>query len=275
MGAAVGRKRWALLLAVLLLLAAAALGCGAGGPRPSPGAHIVIALRADGSGRVDFWVGGGMHSDRELGDLGGRVADALFHGKALAPTTIEPGTAFTFARTEVSRAYVPGRHPVFEVAGRSVGPALKTAGYPTYTLLVRLPRVRSSIGSRTHSPGFEYSWKIPPGGPPPAGLIVMRPRLLHWAVEMALLAAAIAVVTAAFIIRDVRIAVAGCAAGLVAAVTVLVSDAVSGDALGTLGYLSGTPLTLVTRLPFLALPLVVLAIIRLVHLLTRSTAQNA
>jgi hypothetical protein len=275
MGAAVGRKRWALLLTVLLLLAAAALGCGAGGPRPSPGAHVIVALRADGSGQVDFWVGGGMRSDRALRDLGGRVAAALFRGKALSPTTVEPGTAFTFARTEVARAYVPGRHPVFEVAGTSVGPALKTAGYPGYTLLVRLPRVRSAFGSRSHSPGFEYSWKVPPGGPPPAGMIVMRPRLLHWAVEMSLLAAAVAVVAAAFVIRDVRIAVAGCAAGLVAAVTVLVSDAVSGDALGTLGYLSGIPLTLVTRLPFLALPVVVLAIIRLVHLLTRPTTRNA
>jgi hypothetical protein len=274
MGAAVGRRRWALLLTVLLLLAAAALGCGAGGPRPSPGAHIVVALRADGSGRVDFWVGGGMHSDRELRDLGGRVAAALFHGKALTPTTVEPGMAFTFAHTEVARAYEPGRLPVFEVAGKGVGPALKTAGYPIYTLLVRLPRVRSSIGSGTHPPGFEYSWKIPPGGSPPAGLIVMRPRLLHWGVEMALLAAAIAVVAAAFIIRDARIAVAGCTAGLVAAVTVLVSDAASGDALGTLGYLSGIPLTLVTRLPFVALPLVVLAIVRLVHLLTRPAAGD-
>ena len=270
-----GRKRWALLPAVLLLLAAVALGCGAGGPRPTPGAHVVIALRADGSGRVDFWVGGGMRSDRELRDLGGRVAAALFRGKALTPTTVEPGTAFTFARTEVARAFVPGRRPVFEVAGKNVGPALKTAGYPGYTLLVRLPRVRSALGSRSHSPGFEYSWKVPPGGPPPAGVIVMRPRLLHWAVEMALLAAGIAVVAAAFIIREIRIAVAACAAGLAAALTVLVSDAVSGDALGTLGYLSGIPLTLVTRLPFVALPLVVLAIIRLIHLLTSRPEEGA
>jgi hypothetical protein len=275
MGAAVGRKRWALPPVVLLLLAAAVLGCGAGGPRPSPGAHVVVALRADGSGRVDFWVGGGMRSDRELRDLGGRVAAALFQGKALTPTIVEPGTAFTFARTEVARAYVPGRRPTFEIAGRRVGPTLKTAGYPGYTLLVRLPRVRSAIGSRSHSPGFEYSWKVAAGGPPPAGVIVMHPRLLHWAVEMALLAAAITVVTAAFIVREVRIAVAGCAAGLVAAVAVLVSDAVSGDALGTLGYVSGIPLTLVTRLPFISLPLVVLAIIRLVHLLTKPTAPDA
>ena len=267
---AVGRRRWALLLAILLLGAAA--GCGAGGSRPNPGAHIVVGLRADGSGRVEFWVGGGMHSDRELRDLGGRVAAALFHGKALAPTTVEPGTAFTFARTEVSRAYVPGRRPVFAVASTDVGPTLKTAGYSGYTLLVRLPRVRSSLGSRSHAPGFEYSWKVPPGGPGPAGDIVMHPRLLHWAVEMALLASAIVVVAAAFVIREVRIAVAGCAAGLVGAMAVLVSDVASGEALGTLGYLSGLPLTLVTRLPFVALPLVVLAIIRLVHLLTARDA---
>lgn len=52
------------------------------------------------------------------------------------------------------------------------------------------------------------------------------------------------------------------------------SDAASDDALGTLGYLSGTPLTLMTRLPFAALPLAVLAIIRLVRLLTRPEARS-
>jgi hypothetical protein len=102
----------------------------------------------------------------------------------------------------------------------------------------------------------------------------MRPRLVHWAVEMALLAAAIAVLVVAFVSRDTRIAVAGCAAGLVAGASVLVTDAVSGDALGTLGYLSGVPLTLVTRAPFVALPVAVLAIIRLIRLLTTSTARD-
>jgi hypothetical protein len=269
MRSALGRKRWAVLLAALLVLA---VGCGAGGPRPTPGAHIVLFLRADGSGRVDFWVGGGMHSDRALRDLGERVTAALFHGKALRPTTVEPGTAFTFARTEVPQAYGPGRHPVFGVAGNDVRRALVAAGYPGYTLLIRLPRVRTSIGSRTRPPGFEYSWKTSPGGPPPTGLIVMHPRLLHWAVEMALLAAAIAGVMTGFMNRP-RIAFAGCAVGLVAAATVLASDAVSGDALGTLGYLSGTPLTLVTKLPFAALPLIVLAMIRLLRLLTTRAAR--
>jgi hypothetical protein len=135
MRSALGRKRWAVLLAALLVLA---VGCGAGGPRPTPGAHIVLVLRADGSGRVDFWVGGGMHSDRALRDLGERVTAALFHGKALRPTTVEPGTAFTFARTEVPQAYGPGRHPVFGVAGNDVRRALVAAGYPGYTLLIRV-----------------------------------------------------------------------------------------------------------------------------------------
>jgi hypothetical protein len=265
----VGRKRWAVLLTALFLFAA---GCGAGGPHPAPGAHVVLVLRADGSGRVDFWVGGGMHSDPELRDLGERVAAALFHGKTLGLTTVEPGTAFTFARTEVPQAYGPGRRPVFGVAGDNVRRALRAAGYPGYTLLIRLPRLRTSIGSRTRPPGFEYSWKISPGGPPPAGLIVMHPRLLHWAVEMALLAAAIGGVITGFTNRR-RIAFAGCALGLVAAATVLASDAVSGDALGTLGYLSGTSLTLVTKLPFAALPLAVLAMIRLARLLTTRAAR--
>lgn len=261
-----GRKRWAVLLAALFLLA---VGCGAGGPRPSPGAHIVVVLRADGGGRVDFWVGGGMHSDRELRDLGGRVAAALFRGKALRPTVVEPGTAFAFARTEVPQAYGRGEHPLFDVAGDKVGPVLKAAGYPGYTLRIRPPRVRTSIGSRTRPPGFEYSWKISAGGPAPAASIVMHPRLVHWAVEMALLAVAVAAVMTAFINRRAWIAFAGSAAGLVAAVTVLVSDAASGEALGTLGYLSGTPLMLVTRSPFAALPLAVLATLRLMHLLSR------
>jgi hypothetical protein len=111
-----GHKRWAALVVALLLLA---IGCGAGGPRPIPGAHVLVVLRADGSGRVDFWVGGGMRADRELRDLGKRVTAALFHGKALRPTTVEPGTAFTFARTEVPRAYGRGRSPVFDIAGDS------------------------------------------------------------------------------------------------------------------------------------------------------------
>jgi hypothetical protein len=65
-----------------------------------------------------------------------------------------------------------------------------------------------------------------------------------------------------------------CAAGLVAAVTVLVSDAVSGDALGTLGYLSGTPLTLVTKAPFVTLPVAVLALIRLARLFGKPAALS-
>jgi hypothetical protein len=255
-----GRTLRAALPAALLLLA---VGCGAGGPRPSPGAHIVVVLRADGSGRVDFWVGGGVHSDGELRDLGGRLAARLFRGKALGPTTVQPGTAFTFARTEVPQAYARGGRPIFDIAGDGVGRALNAAGYPGYTLLIRLPRVRTSIGSRVRPPGFEYSWRISPAGSPPAGSIVMRPRLLHWAVEMVLLVIAIAAVTTAFIRRDARVAFGGGAVGLIAAATVLVSDAASGDALGTLGYLSGTPLMLVTRLPLVALPLAALAVIRL------------
>jgi hypothetical protein len=227
-----------------------------------------VLLRADGTGRVDFWVGGGMHADGELRDLGRRVTAALFPGKVLRSTVVEPGTAFTFARTEVPQAYRRGRRPVFGVHGDSIVRALKDSGYPGCTVLVRLPRVRSSIGSRIRPPGFEYSWKIASGGPPPAVAVVMHPRLVHWAVEMALLAAALAAVITAFVHRDGRIAFVGCAAGAVASATVLLSDAASGDALGTLGHLSGTPLTLVTRLPLVALPLVVLAMIRLVRLLT-------
>ncbi|MDN3357697.1 hypothetical protein [Actinomadura sp. DC4] len=257
-----GRKRWGALVAVLFLLA---VGCAAGGPRPVPGAHIVLLLRSDGSGRVDFWVGGGVHSDRELRDLGEQVTAALFRGQALDPTSVEPGTGFAFARTEVPHAYERGPRPVFAVSG-GAGPVLKAAGYPGYTLTVRPPRVRTSSGSRTHAPGFEYSWKVSPGSAPP-GEIVMRPRLLHWAIEMTLLAVAVAAVTTAFVSRHARVVLAGSAAGLVAAATVLVSDAASGDALGTLGHLGGTPLALVTRLPFVGLPLAALAAIRLVRLL--------
>jgi hypothetical protein len=266
-----GRKRWAALVMALFLLA---IGCGAGGPRPTPGAHIVVVLRADGSGRVDFWVGGGMHSDRELRDLGGRVTAALFSGKALGPTTVEPGTAFTFARTEVPEAYKPGRQPTFDVVGDRVGSMLQAARYSGYTLLIRPPRVRTSIGSRSRPPGSEYSWKVAPGGPTPTGSIVMHPRLLHWAVEMAVLATAIAAVLTAFISRDRRIAVGGAAAGVVTAATLLLTDGASGDALGTLGHLSGTPLTLVTRLPLAAFPLAVLAIFRLVRLLTTPAPRS-
>jgi hypothetical protein len=255
-----GRRRRVALAAVLLLVA---VGCGAGGPRPAPGAHVVVVLRADGSGRVDFWVGGGLRADHRLRDLGRRVTAALFHGRALGATVVEPGTAFTFARTRVPRAYDRGRRPVFAVAGDGVGRTLKAAGYPGYTLLIRLPRVRTAIGSRTRPPGGEYSWNISPDGPAPTGSIVMRPRLVHWAVEMALLAIATAATLTAFAGRNRRIAVAGGAVALVTSATVLLSDAASGDALGTLGYLSGTPLTLVTKLPFVSLPLAVLAIVRL------------
>jgi len=266
----VGRKRWALLLAALFLLA---VGCGAGGSRVTPGAHVVVVLRADGGGRVDFWVGGGVRSDRELRDLGGRVTAALFPGKTAGPTTVGRGTAFTFARTEVAQAYRRGPHPTFGVDGGDAGRVLRTAGYPGYTLRIRPPRVRTAMGDQVRPPGSEYAWKISRDDPPPTGLIVMRPRLVHWGIEMTLLGVAVAAVTAAFV-RDVRIAFAGCAAGLVAAATVLVSDAASGEALGTLGYLSGTPLTLVTKLPFVTLPLVVLALVRLVRLLTRPPERS-
>ncbi|MCO5997634.1 hypothetical protein [Actinoallomurus rhizosphaericola] len=266
-----GWKRWAASGTVLFLFLVA-VGCGAGGPRPTPGAHVTVVLRADGSGRADLWAGGGVRSDRELRDLGRRVAAALFRGKALGPTTVEPGSAFTFARTEVVRAYRPGPRPVFDIAGESVGPVLKAAGYPGYTLRVRPPLVRTSIGGRTHPPGFEYAWRVSPGDPAPAGSMVMHPRLLHWAVEMALLAVAAAAVLTAFVSRDARIGFGGCAAGSVAAVAVLLTDRASGDALGTLGHLSGTPLTLVTRLPLVALPVVALAVIRLLLLIARQAA---
>lgn len=95
MGRGMGWKRWAMVAVVLLLFAAA--GCGAGGRPPAPGAHIQVVLRADGSGRVDFWVGGGVRSDRELGDLGGRLAAVLFPGRTLRATAVESGTAFPFA----------------------------------------------------------------------------------------------------------------------------------------------------------------------------------
>ena len=65
-----------------------------------------------------------------------------------------------------------------------------TGGYPGYTLRVRLPQVRTSMGARSRPPGAEYAWKVTPGGPRPDAVIVMRPRYLHWAVEMALLAVA-------------------------------------------------------------------------------------
>ncbi|MEV5707393.1 hypothetical protein [Actinoallomurus sp. NPDC052274] len=258
--------RWAALATVLFLVA---VGCGGNRARPAPGAHTVVVLRADGSGRVDLWVGGGVHVDRELRDLGRRVAAALFPGRALGPTRVEPDAAFTFARTEVARAYHRGPRPGFDIAGESVGRVLKGAGYPGYTLRLRPPRVRTSIGARTHPPGFEYIWRISPGDPPPTGPMVMRPRLLHWAVEMALLAVACAGVLTAFLSRDARIGFGGCATGSVGAVTVLLTDRASGDALGTLGTLSGTPLTLVTSLPMVALPLAALAVIRLLHLIAR------
>ena len=98
----------------------------------------------------------------------------------------------------------------------------------------------------------------------------MRPRLFHWAAEMALLAVSVAAVLTAFLGRDPRIGFGGCAAGTVAAVTVLLSDHASGDALGTLGHLSGTSLALVTRLPLVALLVVALAVIRLLRLIATS-----
>jgi hypothetical protein len=267
-----GRKRWAMLATVLLLLAAA--GCGAGGRPPAPGAHILVVLRADGSGRVDFWVGGGVHSDRELRDLGGRLAAVLFPGKTLRATAVEPGTAFPFARTEVPQAYGQGRHPTFDIPGRGVRSTLEAAGYPGYTLLVRPPRMRTSIGARTHPPGFEYRWNSHASGPPPAGSIVMRPSMLHWDVEMALLFVTVAAAVTALAGRDTRLAVAGCAATLVTAGTIVVTDRASGEALGALGYLSGMPLTLVTVLPFVALPVAMLAMIRPVRLLTRPAGHQ-
>ena len=270
-GGGMVRKRWAALATALLLFAA---GCGGGVQRPATGAHIVVLLRADGSGRVDFWVGGGLRADRELRDLGGRVTAALFRGKALGRTVVEPGTAYAFARTEIPQAYARGRRPVFAIAGARADSVLDAAGYHGFTLRIRLPQVRTSMGSRTRPPGFAYSWKISPKGSPPAGSIVMHPRLLHWAVEMALLAIAVASMMTAFISRDVRIAFGACATGLVTAATVLMSDAASGDALGTLGHLSGTPLTLVTRLPLAALPVAVLVAIRLVRLVTGPAVRS-
>lgn len=261
-----GWRRWAAPAAVVFLFLVA-VGCGAGGPRPAPGAHVTVVLRADGGGRVDLWASGGMRADRDLRDLGRRVAAALFRGKALGPTTVRPGTAVTFARTEVPRAYRPGPRPGFDVAGEGAGAVLKAAGYAGYTLRTRPPLVRTSLGARTHPPGFEYTWRVSPGDPPPAGRIALRPRLLHWAVEMALLAVAAAGVLTAFAARDARVGYGGCAAGAVAAVTVLLSDHGSGDALGTLGYLGGTPLTLVTRLSLVALPMVALAVIRPLRLI--------
>jgi hypothetical protein len=261
------------MVAVVLLLFAAA-GCGAGGRPPAPGAHIQVVLRADGSGRVDFWVGGGVRSDRELGDLGGRLAAVLFPGRTLRATAVEPGTAFPFARTEVPRAYGRGRHPTFDIAGRGVGSMLEAAGYPGYTLLVRPPRVRTSIGARVHPPGFEYRWTGHAGGPSPAGSIVMRPRMLHWGVEMALLFVSVAAAVMALVARGTWLAFAGCAAALVAAGAILVTDRASGEALGTLGYLSGMPLTLATGLPFVALPVAILAMIRPVRLLTRPAERS-
>jgi hypothetical protein len=267
-----GWKRWAMVAMVLLLFAAA--GCGAGGRPPAPGAHIQVVLHADGSGRVDFWVGGGVHSDRELRDLGGRLAAVLFPGKTLRATAVEPGTAFPFARTEVPQAYGRGRHPTFDIPGRGVGSTLEAAGYPGYTLLVRPPRVPTSIGARMHPPGFEYRWTSHASGPPPAGSIVMRPRMLHWGVEMALLFVTVAAAVTALVGRDTRLAFAGCAAALVTAGAILVTDRASGEALGTLGYLSGTPLTLVTGLPFVALPVAMLAMIRPVRLLTGPAGRS-
>jgi hypothetical protein len=268
-----GWRRWGVVAMVPLLLAVAA-GCGAGGRPPAPGAHLQVVLRADGSGRVDFWVGGGVHSDRELRDLGGRLAAVLFPGKTLRATVVEPGTAFPLARTEVPQAYGPGRHPVFDLQGRGVGATLKVAGYRDYTLLVRPPRVPTSIGARQHPPGFEYRWHGDASGTPPAGSIVMRPRPLHWGVEVALLVVTVAAAVTALAGRDTRLALAGCAAALVTAATILVTDRASGEALGALGYLSGTPLTLATGLPFAALPVALLAMIRPARLLTRPARRS-
>jgi hypothetical protein len=261
-----GRRRWAGPAAVLALLLAAAVGCGAGNRRPAPGAHIAVGLNPDGSGQVDFWAGAGLHSDAALRDLGGRVAGALFPGRPVKPTIVLPSSAFPLARTEIPRAYERGPRPVFRVAGDKVGAVLRTAGYPGYTLQVRFPQVRTSVGARSRPPGVEYAWKVAPGGAGPDAVIVMRPRYLHWAVEMALLAVAVMGAATAFASRIPWIAIAGCAAVLVAAVTVLVSDRSSGDCLGVFGDLSGAPLALVTSAPLLALPLAVLAGIRVAYL---------
>lgn len=261
-----GRRRGAgTAVLVLLLFAVAVAGCG-GAQRPAPGAHVVVGLRPDGSGQVDFWTGAGLRTDERLRDLGGRVAAALFPGRAARPTTVVPDTAYPFARTEIPLAYERGPRPAVLIAGDGLGTVLATAGYPGYTLRVRLPRVRTSVGARSRPPGAEYAWNVAPGGPRPTVLIVMRPRLVHWAVEMALLAVAVIGAVTAFTSRLPWIGFAGCAAALVSALTVLVTDRSSGDCLGVLGHLGGVPLALVTGAPLLALPVAVLSVIRLAYL---------
>ena len=259
-----GRRRtaWAVVLAVVLFAAA---GCG-GAQRPAPGAHIAVGVRADGSGQVDFWTGAGLRSDLQLRELGRRVAAALFPGRTVKATVVVPDTAYPFARTEIPHAYERGPRPVVRVSGEGAGAVLAAAGYPGFTLRVRLPRVRTSMGARSRPPGAVYSWNVAPGGPRPAVLIVLRPRLVHWAVEMALLAAAVLGAVAGFASRVPWTAFTGCAAALVSSLTVLVTDRSSGDCLGVLGRLSGTPLAVVTGVPLLALPVAVLVVIRFAYL---------
>lgn len=91
---------------------------------------------------------------------------------------------------------------------------------------------------------------------------------------MALLFVTVAAAVTALVGRDTRLAFAGCAAAVVSAGAILVTDRASGEALGTLGYLSGTPLTLATGLPFVALPVALLAMIRAVRLLTRPAGRS-
>jgi hypothetical protein len=83
---------------------------------------------------------------------------------------------------------------------------------------------------------------------------------------MALLAVALMGAATAFASRFPWAALTGSVAVIVAAVTVLVSDRSSGDCLGVFGDLGGAPLALVTSAPLLALPLAVLAGIRVVYL---------
>lgn len=259
-----GRRRTAWAMVLLLSLFAAG-GCG-GAQRPAPGAHITVGLRSDGTGQVDFWTGAGLRSDLQLRELGGRVAAALFPGRAVKPTVVVPDTAYPFARTEIPRAYEPGPRPVVRVSGEGAGAVLTAAGYSGYTLRVRPPRVRTSMGTRSRPPGAEYSWTVVPGGPRPTVVIVLRPRLVHWAVEMALLAAAVVAAVTGFASRVPWTGSTACAAALVSSLTVLVTDRSSGDCLGVLGRLSGTPLAMVTGVPLLALPVAVLVVIRFAYL---------
>jgi hypothetical protein len=75
--------------------------------------------------------------------------------------------------------------------------------------------------------------------------------------------------------RRWRIVAGAGAVALGAVTTVLANDGTPGDALGVLGTLGGTPLAVATLAPLAALPLTVVAVIRLYWSACSRTARSA